>query len=92
MTLNLRALAQFLRDICAACRPPADDLTAVMDATAEPTRDPLTDPCAPCDEYAAEFHRVVSEFAERMADRRVAEFGDEDFAEWSRELMFEDER
>ena len=36
MTLHLRALAQFLRDVCAACRPPADDLTAVMDATAEP--------------------------------------------------------
>ena len=37
MTIHLRALAAFQRDVCAACRPAAlDDTTAVMDATAEP--------------------------------------------------------
>ena len=37
------------------------------------------------------YHAVVSEMAEALADMRAAAFGDEDFAEWSRELMFEGE-
>lgn len=72
MIVNLRALAQFLRDVCGACRPPAPE--------PEPE---LPDPL---------YHAVVSEMAEALADMRAAAFGDEDFAEWSRELMFEDER
>lgn len=32
---HLPSLLAFLRDVCGACRPSADDLTAVMDATAE---------------------------------------------------------
>lgn len=66
-----------------------DDTTALAEAVGvyvddygyQP--DPLADPC---DDYDADLHRVVSEITERMADARLARFGDEDVCEWEREM------
>ena len=69
-----------LRSLLSDGRP--DDLCALIDATAEPE---------PRFEDTPLYHAVVSEMAEALADLRAAAFGDEDFAEWSRELMFEGE-
>lgn len=99
MYLHLRSVAAFLRDVCAACRPaeppPVPDLAAWCDSCGcwnghahptcpgdSPEPDVLPDPL---------YHAVVSEMAEALADLRAAAFGAEDFAEWTRELMFEGE-
>ena len=64
MTVHLRALAAFFRDICAACRPPADDLTAVMDATAEPA---YVEP-TPLAEETPLFHAAADFLRSSLAD------------------------